>query len=210
MLSNFMPTSHLQVCLQPHPPSAIPHSASRGALPCGTLTPFMNACVAFYFQSHLFSHFLKKSKNVLKSLPSLQKSLPSTIQSRSFVERILQPPSQELLKMWPSDFLTPCPLLFLQPKSEQASRAQSSTCMSLRLSSIDFTTGPSLFSPKLHSLLHYFIYKKKKKNVHVCNYLINLLLPQSHCVLSGGRNRVFVLNTLTLVPNSHPRCTIDI
>ena len=146
---------------------------------------------------------------MLKSLPSLQKSLPSTIQSRSFVERTLQPPSQELLKMWPSDFLTPCPLLFLQPKSEQASRAQSGTCMSLRLSSIDFTTGPSLFSQKLHSLLHYFICKKKKK-VHVCNYLINLLLPQSHCVLSGGRNRVFVLNTLTLVPNSHPRCTIDI
>lgn len=135
----------------------------------------------------------KKKKNVLKSLPFLEKSLPSTIQSCSFVERTLQPPPQELLKMWPSDFLTPYPLLFLPPKLEQASRTQSRTCVTLRLSSIDFTTGPSLFSSKLHNLLHYFVCKKKKKKVHVCNYLINLHLPQSHCILRGDRNRVFVL-----------------
>lgn len=129
MLSSSVPTSHLQVCLQPLPHTPIPHSASRGSLPHGALTPVMNACVAFDFQNHLFSHFLQKNKNVLKPLPSLQKSLPLTIQSCFFVERTLQPPSQELLKMWPSDFLTPCPLLFLPPKLEEASRAQSSTCV---------------------------------------------------------------------------------
>lgn len=125
----------------------------------------------------------KKKKNVLKSLPFLQKSLPSAIQSCSFVERTLQPPPQELLKMWPSDFLTPYPLLFLPPKLEQASRAQSRTCVTLRLSSIDFTTGPSLFSSKLHNLLHYFVCKKKKLYMYVIIW--SIFISPNHIAYSG-------------------------
>ena len=179
-----LPPTYKCVCsLFPRPP--IPHPASGGSLPHGTLTPFMNVCVAFYFQNHLFSHFLKKKKkkNVLKSLPFLQKSLPSAIQSCSFVERTLQPPPQELLKMWPSDFLTPYPLLFLPPKLEQASRAQSRTCVTLRLSSIDFTTGPSLFSSKLHNLLHYFVCKKKKLYMYVIIW--SIFISPNHIAYSG-------------------------
>ena len=56
-----LPPTYKCVCsLFPRPP--IPHPASGGSLPHGTLTPFMNVCVAFYFQNHLFSHFLKKKK----------------------------------------------------------------------------------------------------------------------------------------------------
>lgn len=51
-----------------------PSFCFQGALLRGTLTPFMNACVAFYFQSHLLSHFLKKVR-MCSSLSHLCKNL---------------------------------------------------------------------------------------------------------------------------------------
>lgn len=121
--------------------------------------PVANPYALFYSQKHLFSHCLKKKKNTLKSLPSLQKiSLNCTFLALSLVESVTYTHfcfliSWTLLKLQEFNFPMSLSATFLSLNPEWSSSAQAHTHLILHLSGTDAINHSFSFLFKTQSLL---------------------------------------------------------
>lgn len=163
----------------------------------------MNPCALFYFQIHLFSHFLKK--NTLTSLPSLQESPLPTVYSLLLdcpsgpnllrVEFTLLSPGQPRTQAF--NFLRPRPLTVLSPNQRGLPVPS--------LAPLWLYVSPALMLPIVLSLFSW----KLLSFITLCAKPCTLTLsfdkfspPQFYRVLNGGRNHAFLLNILTLMPRT--------